>query len=167
MTKKTFNAAKTNEIACFRSEMFHFTPACCCVANFFCHDCVFLSFPLSEIFSRAEHPLALGMNTSGCPSWILPHVVLSHVHSEFPAACACSSAPWLSTLLSGTFLQTQTQQSFLFQVNLWGFLCHKLKTLTLAVALYESKSILCSWIKLIENKILQILYTFISKPTYI
>lgn len=104
MTKKTFNAAKTNEIACFRSEMFHFTPACCCVANFFCHDCVFFSFPLSEIFSRAEHPLALGMNTSGCPSWILPHVVLSHVHSEFPAACACSSAPWLSTLLSGTFL---------------------------------------------------------------
>uniref|UniRef100_A0A3B4FA82 PLAT domain-containing protein n=1 Tax=Pundamilia nyererei TaxID=303518 RepID=A0A3B4FA82_9CICH len=80
-------------------------------------------FPLGEVqtirlqhdnsggtFSRPGHRLVLETNTSGCPSWILPHAARSHVPRGFLAACAFCSVPWPSTSPSGTSLWIQTQQ---------------------------------------------------------
>lgn len=60
-------------------------------------------FSPSGIFSRPGRLPASGTNTSGCPSWILPLAVRSLGPRGSPAAWACSSAPWPSTLPSGTF----------------------------------------------------------------
>lgn len=115
MTKKTFNAAKVNEVASFRLELESLYTAenkllitSLTLSYYFCH-CVFLC-PLSGTFSRPEHRLDLETNTSGCPSWILPHAARSHVPRGFLAACAFCSVPWPSTSPSGTSLWIQTQQ---------------------------------------------------------
>lgn len=108
MTKKTFNAAKNNEIASFRSECEQFyeptqpSSSRICVSKLSC-------LCLSGIFSRAEHLLASGTNTSGCPSWILPLAVLSLGPRGSHAAWACSSAQWPSILPSGTFLSMRSR----------------------------------------------------------
>lgn len=106
MTKKTFNAAKNNEIASFRSECEQFyrqlISSWICVSKLSC-------LCLSGIFSRAEHLLASGTNTSGCPSWILPPAVRSLGPRGSRAAWACSSAQWPSILPSGTFLSMRSR----------------------------------------------------------
>lgn len=110
-TKKTFNAAKTNEIASFRSEFFTLikkkTKKTKHFSSFFTALYKRIITFLSGTSSKAERRLVSGTNTSGYPSWILPLGAPSHGLRGCPAACACSSAPWPSTSLSGTFLQMQ------------------------------------------------------------